>query len=113
MSNKVDTQVQFALNYVKENKYAYGPAYSSKNLVWNVEKIEESDSGVTRIYINYKVSEESQNYGSEYIDIDHENNILSRRQIKILREPKNSLIKQYQELFKLEGVKLTFNFYSA
>ena len=28
--------------------------------------------------------------------------------IKILMEPKNSLIKQYQELFKLEGVKLTF-----
>tara|TARA_Y100000590_G_scaffold225732_1_gene255139 strand:- start:739 stop:1884 length:1146 start_codon:yes stop_codon:yes gene_type:complete len=29
--------------------------------------------------------------------------------IKILLEPKNSLIKQYQELFKLEGVKLSFN----
>ncbi len=29
--------------------------------------------------------------------------------IKILKEPKNSLTKQYQELFKLEGVKLTFN----
>ena len=28
--------------------------------------------------------------------------------MKILLEPKNSLIKQYQELFKLEGVKLTF-----
>jgi len=28
--------------------------------------------------------------------------------IKILQEPKNSLIKQYQELFKLEGVKLSF-----
>ena len=28
--------------------------------------------------------------------------------IKILKEPKNSLIKQYQELFKLEGAKLTF-----
>jgi len=28
--------------------------------------------------------------------------------IQILLEPKNSLIKQYQELFKLEGVKLTF-----
>ena len=28
--------------------------------------------------------------------------------IEILMEPKNSLIKQYQELFKLEGVKLTF-----
>ena len=28
--------------------------------------------------------------------------------IKILLEPKNSLIKQYQELFKLEGTKLTF-----
>ena len=88
MSNKVDPQVQFALNYVKENKYAYGPAYSSKNLVWNVDKIEESDSGITRIYINYKVSEESKNYGSEYIDIDQENNILSRRQIKILKDPK-------------------------
>ncbi len=29
--------------------------------------------------------------------------------IKILKEPKNSLTKQYQELFKLEGVKLTFH----
>ena len=28
--------------------------------------------------------------------------------IKILKEPKNSLIKQYQELFKLEGTKLSF-----
>jgi len=28
--------------------------------------------------------------------------------VKILLEPKNSLVKQYQELFKLEGVKLTF-----
>ena len=28
--------------------------------------------------------------------------------VKILLEPKNSLTKQYQELFKLEGVKLTF-----
>ena len=28
--------------------------------------------------------------------------------IKILQEPKNSLVKQYQELFKLEGVKLSF-----
>ena len=28
--------------------------------------------------------------------------------IKILQEPKNSLIKQYQELFKLEGAKLVF-----
>ena len=28
--------------------------------------------------------------------------------VQILLEPKNSLIKQYQELFKLEGVKLTF-----
>ena len=28
--------------------------------------------------------------------------------VKILQEPKNSLIKQYQELFRLEGVKLNF-----
>jgi len=28
--------------------------------------------------------------------------------VKILQEPKNSLIKQYQELFKLEGAKLAF-----
>ena len=28
--------------------------------------------------------------------------------IKILQEPKNSLSKQYQELFKLDGAKLTF-----
>jgi len=28
--------------------------------------------------------------------------------VKILQEPKNSLIKQYQELFKLDGAKLSF-----
>ena len=28
--------------------------------------------------------------------------------IKILQEPKNSLTKQYKELFKLDGTKLTF-----
>ena len=28
--------------------------------------------------------------------------------VKILQEPKNSLTKQYQELFKLDGTKLTF-----
>ena len=28
--------------------------------------------------------------------------------IKIIQEPKNSLTKQYQELFKLDGAKLTF-----
>ncbi len=28
--------------------------------------------------------------------------------VKILEEPKNSLTKQYKELFKLDGAKLTF-----
>ena len=28
--------------------------------------------------------------------------------VKIIQEPKNSLTKQYQELFKLDGAKLTF-----
>jgi ATP-dependent Clp protease ATP-binding subunit ClpX len=28
--------------------------------------------------------------------------------IKILKEPKNALVKQYQRLFEMEGVKLTF-----
>ena len=28
--------------------------------------------------------------------------------VKILQEPKNSLTKQYKELFKLDGAKLTF-----
>ncbi len=29
--------------------------------------------------------------------------------VKILTEPKNALVKQYQELFKIEGVKLHFS----
>ena len=29
--------------------------------------------------------------------------------VKILKEPKNALVKQYQELFSMENVKLTFN----
>ena len=28
--------------------------------------------------------------------------------VKILKEPKNSLIKQYQQIFRFEGAKLTF-----
>ena len=28
--------------------------------------------------------------------------------VKILKEPKNSLLKQYQQIFRFEGVKLTF-----
>ena len=28
--------------------------------------------------------------------------------VKILKEPKNSLVKQYQQIFRFEGVKLTF-----
>ena len=32
--------------------------------------------------------------------------------IKILKEPKNSLIKQYQELFKLEGQLTDFKFFT-
>lgn len=30
--------------------------------------------------------------------------------VKILQEPKNSLLKQYQKLFELDGVKLTFEY---
>ena len=33
---------------------------------------------------------------------------MTKSLVKILQEPKNSLIKQYQELFKLEGAKLIF-----
>ena len=36
------------------------------------------------------------------------NDLDEKSLIKILIEPKNSLIKQYQELFRLEAVKLTF-----
>ena len=28
--------------------------------------------------------------------------------VRVLKEPKNALVKQYQEFFKMEGVKLTF-----
>ena len=36
------------------------------------------------------------------------NDLDEKSLIKILKEPKNSLIKQYQELFKLDGAKLNF-----
>ena len=36
------------------------------------------------------------------------NDLDEKSLIKILQEPKNSLTKQYQELFKLDGAKLTF-----
>lgn len=88
MSTSRDSYLEFALDYVKENKYAYGPVFSSVDLIWEVEKVEENNSGVIRIFINYKTSKDSKNFGSEYIDIDSGLNVLSRRQIKILKEPK-------------------------
>jgi ATP-dependent Clp protease ATP-binding subunit ClpX len=34
--------------------------------------------------------------------------LTERNLVRILTEPKNALLKQYQKLFKMEGVKLTF-----
>jgi ATP-dependent Clp protease ATP-binding subunit ClpX len=35
--------------------------------------------------------------------------LTERNLVRILTEPKNALVKQYQKLFKMEGVKLTFS----
>ena len=43
-------------------------------------------------------------YASKLIGVDLSEESL----VKILKEPKNSLIKQYQQIFRFEGVKLTF-----
>jgi len=40
--------------------------------------------------------------------ITHVNELTTEELVRVLKEPKNSIIKQYQYLFELDGIKLTF-----
>ena len=80
--------IDISLNFIISNKYEYGPDFENKDKHYTVSKI-ETDNDISRIYFSYKIQGFS-NSGEEYIEIDSENNVLTRRVTKFpkLNKPK-------------------------
>ena len=80
--------IDISLNFIISNKYEYGPDFENKDKQYTVSKI-ETDNDISRIYFSYKIQGFS-NSGEEYIEIDSENNVLTRRVTKFpkLNKPK-------------------------
>jgi len=80
--------IDISLNFIISNKYEYGPDFENKDKQYTVSKI-ETDNDISRIYFSYKI-EGFSNSGEEYIEIDSENNVLTRRVTKFpkLNKPK-------------------------
>jgi len=87
-SNEVsESQKKIALEYVASNKYDYGPSIRSRELEWEIDNSETYESGIVRVFINYKLKNASgRETGREYVDIDAGGNVLARRQLKTLKE---------------------------
>ena len=87
-SNEVsEDRKKIALEYVASNKYDYGPSIRSRELDWEVDNSESYESGIVRVFINYKIKNQpSGETGREYVDIDAGGNVLARRQLQTLKE---------------------------
>lgn len=82
-------QVDAALAYAADNKYEYGPAYSKRDLAWNVVAAQEMRDGIVRVTLDYHPEASFKgDSGREYIDMAPDGSVLARRQLK---RPKESL----------------------
>lgn len=86
---------------VNSNSIGFSSKVTSKNEVKNVHK-----DVTTKDIITYGMIPE---FVGRFGMITHVNELSVKDLVSILKEPKNSLIRQYQYLFELEGVNLTFD----
>ncbi len=83
------TQIDAALEYVKDNKYAYGPRFSRKDLDWTVADVAAVGAGVVRVTIEYAPTSSFRGAaGSEYLDVSDSGAVMARRQIRVPKEAK-------------------------
>jgi ATP-dependent Clp protease ATP-binding subunit ClpX len=86
---------------INANSIGFNSKIVGKNEIKNVHK-----DVTTKDIINFGMIPE---FVGRFGMITHVNELAVEDLITILKEPKNSLIRQYQYLFELEGVKLTFD----
>jgi hypothetical protein len=80
-------QVEAALAYAAENKYAYGPAMARKNLAHTVVGAQEMPGGIVRVHIDFAPADKFRGAaGREYLDVDANGGILARRQVRVPKE---------------------------
>ena len=80
-------QEDIALQYVADNKYAYGPRLSKVDMEWSVLAAESLAGGIVRVTIEYRPSESFRGTtGSEYVDVNQRGVVLARRQLRVPRE---------------------------
>ncbi len=86
-------QVDAALAYVAENKYAYGPRLSRTEMEWTVTAAQPVSHGMVRVTVEYTPSGPFRGTsGSEYLDVDEQGAVLARRQIRTPKEAKPWLL---------------------
>lgn len=85
--SKFKEKIDIGIGFILDNLYEYGPTFQKKSKLYSVSSV-ESNNDITRIYINFSV-EGFPNLGEEYIELDNENNVLTRRIIKFpkLKKP--------------------------
>ena len=81
-------EIDAAMVFASENAYAYGPKWSKRNLVWDVESTEARDS-VVRVTLSYRPGGAFRGQpGSEWIEVQPDGTVTARNQI---RSPKEDL----------------------
>ncbi len=76
-----------ALEYVADNKYAYGPRLSKADMEWTVLSAEPLAGDIVRVTIEYRPSGPFRGTsGSEYVDVNEDGVVLARRQLRVPKE---------------------------
>jgi hypothetical protein len=79
-------QVEKALAYAAENKYAYGPGLGKAELVWEVAGAEKRAKEVVRVSLRFRPAKSTGKWGEEYVDVAADGSVATRRVIRVPRE---------------------------
>lgn len=79
--------VDAALEYVKANRYDYGPRLRGVDMEWEIAGASELSNGILRIFIDYTPLKSFRGRsGSEYVDLAPDGTVVARRQLRIPKE---------------------------
>ena len=80
-------QVERALAYAADNKYAYGPGLGKTDLAWEVAGAEQRAKGVVRVSLRFRPAKSFKgSWGEEYVDVAPDGAVAARRVIRVPRE---------------------------
>lgn len=80
-------QVEKALAYAADNKYAYGPGLGKTELSWEVVSAEERAKQLVRVTLRFRPAKSFQGrWGEEYVDVAPDGGVAARRVVRVPRE---------------------------